>query len=1147
MELTVKKIITDFLDRMAHTNAPAFLLLGQSYLRHGASSDAFLNTILTKYGNGKTYPGESYREIFDTNVKNDIEAGRTWISERANSLVTPNWLASTAEYAWSGVYTSSIDGLISRTFRADWRSIQPLFSPHFQPLDPRNRSKLHITYLYGSLERDEERQRAPLNQFDLILKEPDATALLQRLPEQLTPMGTLVIEAYNGDSDWLAMEKLYPVLMALEKGQAYIFSTSAAKIVNPYFESAISEGKLIVVEQSLATTMLYGREAGVLPPIEKFVTNTKGHHLAYEEKTVEVPEQVWAQISRYATIIDDSLLSHATSLSAEKRYAAFRSFLAESGVQPIWSAYALGLPFERDFEKNIFDQVKIRLQTRAFDSEPIIVHGQTGSGKTIALASVALRTRENSINPVIFIARRSQRFNHADIDNFCLWAESVGFPATLIIWDGMQDVEQYYLLHKYLVGRGRKVVLVGSTYKLDDETVPSQDVINAPVHITNAEIPRFKKYLSSFEPTLDAALDQFLQKGDASFLVALYRLLPETRSQVKRGLHLEAGAAEISIRARSEATKPVIEQTVLGQALSKAGLLDTRTILPSGNSLMGGEWVSAEQELIGLVMVPSRFGLQVPIEILLRSVSATAVTNFHAVISGIDLFRWSEDSLNNVAIGARHALEARLIAQSRLGGPQAEIEYAAKLLLNVRRSEGDATEIQFASELVRSLGSNGPEGKLYLNQYLQLANTLTELRETKGVKVPRLMLQEASLLREAIVLNLIGEGDLPLRLETLERAKQVLLDAISSMGSSPKIARLKSMLLVELASTHGAITREYMRADSPVDQIMFEFSASRLAAMKARTLIPEDFFPIDVIAWSTKDLLTHASLNEQTRLEVVVNLFNTFSMCEGDEISPRDKEKLDRRRLEFANLLGDDVLKQESLTALERSGSTAGYYLQAINIAGELPIATGIVTPERIERCKRASDYLRENFDSIKEDGKCVYLYLRYWWTASAGKAFYPPERTTIALNTMQWGEALQILESLLSLEEEFTNPTLMYLQAISKWQLGYYDDSASIWRELQQISDRVTGRRRVLKTYLASNSDGEPRVFNGTVANISDDGSKGEIFVEGIRQRIAFFPRDFGLDDIRRDEHVSGFHIAFNYIAPTADPVRHHVLSRKG
>ena len=1143
--------ISQLYNFLSSSRTPAFLLVGQDYLKLDSGSDPFLDAISRRYEGAQKSDEAGYRKLFGIfDSPNDKDVTRSWLSDRADALVPPAWLEAVAKFHWNSVWTTAVDGVLNKVFRNDWRQVQPVYSHLLQPLDPRNKIKLHVNHIYGVIERSDEANSAPLDFFDFVQREPSSSAMLQRIPEAVTPFGVMLIEGYDPASDWLSPEKLFPMLMTLADGQAYLFSTDPQSITNPFLKRAIASKKLIVIQDSLASTIMRGIESGAVPDGESLSSASNNRVLFLEQYEIAMPQELWSSVSQFGTILDSSIPHQVKTQSPEKRYSSFRNFLATSGLDPVWTAYPEKLHFERDCEDQVFQRVKSQLSSSAFKADPIILHGQTGTGKTIALASVAYKIHSENSHPVIFIARRSQRFNHYDLDVFCKWAEDNDFPSVLIVWDGMQDISNYDLLHRYLIGRGRKFVLVASAYRADDEDLKVSNCFLAPALLTQTEIPRFTSYLASFEPTLGNQLQSFLNEGDSSFLVAMYRLLPESRSQVRKGLNFEAGAAASTMRAKSDSIKPEFEQvSILQVALFKAGMLQASAILPSGENYIAGEWVSAEQELIGLIMVPGKFGLSVPIEIILRTLSKSSIINFHQILKGIDLFRWDEDAAGNVSIGPRHALEAKLIAQSRLGGISAEVEYAIKLLRNIRNNltTTDTQEVQFASELVRSLGQNGPERKLYSSHYLEIADVLRDMREENSLKVTRLMLQEASLLRESTVLNLIPEENLALRLEVLDRAQEVLINAIEDMGTSKKTARLKGMLLNELASTHGARAREHIRADKDKDLILSEFKRAQAAAMKARGVMPEDLFPIDVIAWSTKDVLTHANLGEHERLDIIVNFFNVLALCDGGEISTRDKNLLERRRFEFGTLLNDDALRQDSLAELARIGSTTGIYLQAVYLAKQIPAGDLPVTEAMLVNFEAAVSYLEDNYEAIKNDGRCLYLYLRYWWTLNSKLPFFPPERTALPFNKSQWARGLDVISTLLTTGEEFSNPSLLYLQAICTWQLGYYDDAEQLWRELERISDRVTGRRRVLKGYIASDPHGRPLVFNGTVTKASADGTKGEIFVEGIRRRVNFFPRDFKMEDVAKDEHVSGFHIAFNYIAPTADPAIHYLHAKGG
>jgi hypothetical protein len=113
-----------------------------------------------------------------------------------------------------------------------------------------------------------------------------------------------------------------------------------------------------------------------------------------------------------------------------------------------------------------------------------------------------------------------------------------------------------------------------------------------------------------------------------------------------------------------------------------------------------------------------------------------------------------------------------------------------------------------------------------------------------------------------------------------------------------------------------------------------------------------------------------------------------------------------------------------------------------------------------------------------------------------------------------------------------------MYLSGIASFHLGRLEDAYEQFRELEREADRVSGRRRVIRSYLASQADGHPRVFHGTVAWVDEERNRGELYVEELRRNVRFFPLDFNRPGIQAREAIGRFHIAFNFLGPIADPI---------
>jgi len=1133
-------------------SGPAILLLGQDYLSLETGVDPLLSEIIRKYGQSNSN-AFGYYQILGNDASKSIDSALAWMQERCKHFSVPVWLETVAQFAWSGVQTSAIDIIWQRAFKTNWRELEPIYTEDKDPVDARSRTKLHCTYLFGTVDQIGIEQRAPLTRQEFNRRRQVAVGLARRIPRLVTPFGTLIIEGFSLDKDWFSISDLSVILDDLSEGQVHLFHSPDNIDDYPDIIPLVESGKLVLHSQSLASFLKQGEDflqLGTRPE-----GDNQGYSIRIQDNVVTVPLPLWNQVSRSAIVLDEATFTQVPAISNERRYNEFRSFLARSGERPIWSAYVRNFAFKRDFEDALFKLIVTALEDKDLAEEPIILHGQSGVGKTVALGALAHRVKQTN-HPVLFIERRPLRPNLSDVDAFVEWAEQNGASTSLVIWDGMLEYEQYYEFLQSLTGRGRKVTLVGSTYRVFAEEDglgrrgrssrkrQGSKLIEAPAELSEGEISRFETFLTGLIPDIGGIKSLMVQYG-AKFFVALYRLLPQTRHQLRSGINLEVAYSEEQIKQFAEtmgrkiSSDPTIFETPLAFALAKAGFVSSEPVFGTNKEEIGGELLNQIQQLIGLVMIPGQFGLRVPIDLLLRTLRHNAHIDLVSILNQTDIFSWDSDAVGNILIGPRHALEAELISKTRLGGAKYEIDFVAALIRNI--NAGDV-EVQFAIDLVRKI--NPPNEDAPTNFYgphlLMIANAFTYTREVRGVLNPRLMLQETNLLREAAKQQQLE----PLSSDyqsLLDRAEKVVNSALEILEREHANPGLRSQLLVELAATLGARAKQLYAINPQASSQLYLHLQQYL--FEARIISRENFYPIDVLFWTTQDLVRAESVSEIMKLDAQAELRNIFDMAQLEETFS-SQERFQKRRQQLGMLLHDIQMSEDAFNQLEKQGSTAGYVLRAIQIAGEIP-KDRLPSSNELKRVRESVSFLESNRMRISQDGRAMQLLLRNWWLANTGHPIFWKERQTLSFELEDWRTCFNILNDILRSNEIYRTPIIRYLTGISLFHLGSYDNAATYFRELERDTS-VKGPRRIQRSYLVSTPEGLPRKFSGTVDWLNAPQKQGEIYIPELRRRIPFIPDNFRRSDLVKGSAVNDFHIAFNFLGFIADPAGYYEYSER-
>lgn len=1114
---------------------PAVLFLGQDYLRFETGEDPLLREIESRFGGRQDSP--AYHQLLRSSASDSGDSARIWLSERCRRLLPPDWLESLSGFPWSSVFASAIDPIWSPIFRNDWREVAPIFDDAYFPRDPRNRRVLHTTFLFGALNQTEPKQRAPLSLFEFLSRQQIARNLAQRLPDTLTPLGVLAVEGYKGDRDWFSLADLFPVFQSLGAGQVHLFSVDDELAGNPIVRELARAGKVVTHSEGLAWALERGINQGFVQPEALLDVEDGSKRITLKHSSIPLPREVWNRISNSATLIDDHVLTPPAPMSKEALYWEFRRFLFECGTRPPWSGFARGLAFSREFERTLHKKVIRQLGLESPTDQPIVVHGQTGTGKTVALGNLAYTLAKSGAYPVIFIERRTQRPVDSDIDECCRWLEDHGAESTLIVWDGMVQQGDYHELQGYLASRGRKAVVVGSSYKLN---LADAHLVEVPDRLSRSEAKRFADFLNNLGISLSQRHREDLERRDPSYLVALYRHLAPARPRITTGVIQELEQLESELR--DAVNKFELDNTVSGSlaaALISAGLIDqSRT---QHASLQTDSQLNAARvgELVDIVTVPGRFGINIPVELLARAWGQPNFAHIAQILRECDLFHSFEDTAGRVVVGPRHPLEAQLVVQARIGTVAGEAAIIGKIAKAIRPSvwgADESDEIGFVIELLRAVGPQGNEGPRFAPCFRTLADAISELRESRNIQSPRLMLQEAYLLREWVT-HMSQQGKRPQQTGSiLEQAQSILRSALDLLMDNPRQWRLRTFVTTELASTLGAATVDAINTGASNRIIREGFRQILEAVRAARSIDFSTYMPVDVLVWSTLALAKPKVVDEKTRTEAIVDVLDSLETVDEELLDTRNREYLNRRRMQVGQLLGNQEMSESAFQSLLSMGSSAGFYIRARQIA------QGEATPHHGDRqdiasCWEAWKYLEAHRSQIRNDPRCLNLLLNHWWLSKTRHRLFDDERVILPFQPDEWGYALQLIRDLRALGSH-RDLALSLLEAIALFHLDSFPTALHLFREVEAESYRVPGRRRILRSFLASESSGIPRAFHGTVQRVEPQGHRGQVFVDEIGRHLTFLTTDFGRPDIRRGDSLGEFHIAFNFIGPIADPL---------
>lgn len=1067
-----------------------------------------------------------------------------WLAERFTRRVPPEWMETILSFPWSAIFTSSIDPSIRDTFATQGRSPKVVLTGDEIPLVMRSRTRTPIYYLFGRAGFDDENSTPPSSIQSLRnRRNTHAIPMLNRVVETATAIGAIIIEGFSPACDWIQLDNILTIIDQMPDYQVIWFGWPEKHNIPELneIEELAEKGKILITKARLSSLIAELNTSGRLSDATKdFLDESKD--ITFDKNRVFSPTpEMRIRVESVASIVDDSWLNFQPPLAIDSLYTLFRQFHGDTeGAKALVEGVRRDFAIERDFEGALWELVNKASQDHEKFNEPIIVHGQSGTGKSIALSRLVFGLKKIGRSAILYSISRIPQ--STDVSEFCEMAEHQGAMSTVIVCDSNAYIGRYRELLQQLRSRGRKVVVVGSSYRQIEGAVHrSKYLIEAPNTLSKSEVVALSKLINIFG--VIASPESISESSNV--LAAIYRMLPASRVKFASGLGREAQVVEGELRERGsikqkkDISSPLAEKLIkLGLAKSESPLLDQcmEDMLENIEDSAG--------RLIDLVMAPGRINCPVPINLLLRAISSGQYPIDFNIVSQmfkeIDLFRWrgSEQEGEELLISPRLQLEAELICRRRLGNREMQGKRLVELMKATRLSwDAGGTERRFLLDLLHKFGPDGPQSDFYKDSYLLAAKALTDLREQYGsVPDPSIMLQESVLRRAAIRLDVIEDNKQYQVLEEAREAVQLAIDHLYKNRSNQH-QRMMNNLMVERASIYGFMARNCLKNKGSNEDIWSAYNAARTVAQAAANTI-DTYYPLDISLWVPADLLETDSLTEEQKSELRADIHSVLDRIDGDNLDPEQRNQFEKRRFKLGTLLNLPDLSDEAFKGLEKIGSVAGYFLRARSFGPEVGYnSSKELTSEEIAKAEKVVNYFMNYWQKINVDPRCLRYLLQCKWIATTHRYFLKDERAPLPFEDEQRRIILQILQALITTLGETCDFALRYLEAVITWLLGGDSEAKALWLRLSKDSDN-NDPRRVYKHHILTNTDGSAQIFSGRVEKEESQG-RFIINVRGLNRRISIRKVDFPEYEIAYGRSIEGFAIGFNYIGPIADPLK--------
>ncbi|MEZ5399216.1 MAG: hypothetical protein R2729_06065 [Bryobacteraceae bacterium] len=1093
-----------------------------------------------------------------------------------SSVGTTIGVRSVAEVPWAAVFTSAIDDVLSTELgrqASEGRRLRHLAvderMPAFFPRQNDVLSVLHLMHLadaqtttgvpvYGRQWSRTQRLLIP--------------GVLRVLPEAIGPAHILCVAGVTA-SDPIAFDLVAAMAADLDPDNVYWFKSPSDEIDR---DSILALAPSIHILDLDLPSALTSNDA-----VESRVAEAKRDVLETEDLAITVGAAPNRRVLTFRAAELREFRRHLTILSdftdataphdPVKRKQEFVNFLSQSRQIPTWQGISEGYVFERDRYRTLLKYVVDRVEVVSGGSSrshsrsevgPILLTGPPAAGRTIGLLWLGYHLRRRGVFTVQLLPSGGMVDNGA-IEQIIRLAEARGATTTVIILD-RTDRRVAENLDKHLRSAGRRTIVVASSApalrrhqagseQLDEEETFRGKEIELEHGLSADEVDRFRAYVATNSPSTSADLLLTLVASDPTLFAVLYRLIPDTRENIRSVL-----IDEYMTLVEGLATfRPPAQDAVRGSALSEQLRLWVATRqLRSGPGTMdqpqpNDAWYHIATQLPQLVLLFSSLDEAISLNLLTKRFPGLlrVYSTLRQTLESSGLFaEVALDRQSDIGLTAVNGFIAHLLLDAALPSSIAKLETLAKLLFEFpwdpNRRSFDSPEQALLIHVIRSIS---PPSGAFQSDYQRtedlraLANILRKLREEYGATLPQLILIEGIVLRH--IGRRMGDSDRgDEAIEYYRRSRTVLESAKEILaGRKPSPGRNfeMSMVLNAIAATIGHSFTAESRLQQVNEAECKKLVDNALSIASESRAYTDAYHPLDTAFWTNRDFFDYLGGRPQTVETEAARQSALLSMADAvdkaGELGELPSDQADRlvgRLVDLDSRLGNVHAAVDRAESEAAKGRYSGVCLLARHRA--IDSSNSIVSPEH---AKAALSYLEGFAPRIMSDDRALTLMHRLWVAGHLGDRRLDDGPHAIGCSAGEWHQLETIASARRTLGGHTRIPYVNFWLAVAYSQQGDMRRTLQTLEEVQANSLAFSHRRLTPLVYLADQG-GAPIRF-GAVVRRRDEDDLITMFVPAISIEVKLSKRYQGqtLMNLQRADEANVL-VALNYWNPMAvDP----------